>query len=290
MKRAVVAMLLLASSAFAARDPAKYDVVLLPFSGATLGYGGSWGVEWWFHNDGDAPVDVFPLATSCGLCPAASRISIAGPIPPHTTMLYFPGDVIPGPLRPMFIPVEPTPPGVLLRVERGKADQLTITGFLGRATFSGSLRRSVSTALRAVPESRFRRGRQSILLPAVAGSRYMLRIYALPDSFDTLVTVRSIGVPEMFDIGSTGNQLLRTDVVKLFAPLLFNEEFRSQCASPCDAPFVLYKPAVAEIALPLPPSLVRIEIEPSSPSVKWWAVVSATSPTDEVQFFELSDF
>lgn len=31
MKRAVVAMLLFASSAFATRDPAKYDIVLLPF-------------------------------------------------------------------------------------------------------------------------------------------------------------------------------------------------------------------------------------------------------------------
>jgi hypothetical protein len=290
MKRAVVAMLLFASSAFAARDPAKYDVVLLPFSGVTSGYGGSWAVEWWFHNDGDAPVDVFPLATSCGICPPAGRISITGPIPPHTTPRYFPGDVTVGPLAPMVIPVEPTPPGVLLYVERGKADQLTITGFLGRSnTFSGSRRRSVSTALRAVPESRFRRGRQSILLPAVAGSRYMLRIYALP-SFPTAFTVRSISVSEMLSLVPSGDQLLRTDVVELFMTPSFYNEFRSQCASPCDVPFVFYKPAAGEIALQLPAALVRIEIEPSLPDVKWWAVVSATSTTDEVQFFETSDF
>jgi hypothetical protein len=288
VKRAALAILLAASSAFAARDPAKYDIVLLPFSGATSGYGGVWSVEWWFHNDGDDPVDVFPLATSCGICPPASRISIIGPIPRHTTPRYFPGDVLPGPVRTIVIPIEPAPPGVLLYVERGKADHLTITGFLGRSTFPGSPRRSVSTALRAIPESRFRSGRQSILLPAVAGSRYMLRIYGLPDSFDTAVTVRSISVSETFGIGSSEDQLLRTDVVKL-SPTFPFYDFRSHCA-PCDAPFVLYKPAVAEIALPLPPSLVRIEIEPSSPDVKWWAVVSATSPTDEVQFFEISDF
>jgi hypothetical protein len=38
------------------------------------------------------------------------------------------------------------------------------------------------------------------------------------------------------------------------------------------------------------PAIVRIEIEPSSPNVKWWAVVSATNASDDVQFFELSDF
>src|SRR6266487_4282172 len=169
MRRAIVVMLLVASGAFAAeRDPAKYDRVLLPFSGLTPGIGGSWFAQWWFHNDGDTAVDVFPLATSCGLCPPTFRLSIFGSIPSHSTPMYMPGDVLPGPLVPVGTPVGAVPPGVLLYVERGKADHLAITAFLGRFTFSAGQRRSVSSALRAIAESRFRRGRQSILLPAVA--------------------------------------------------------------------------------------------------------------------------
>src|SRR5436190_9464266 len=113
MKRIALAILLVASSAFAARDPAKYDVVLLPFSGFTPGIGGSWSVQWWFHNDGDIAVDVFPLATACGLCPPTFRLSIFGSIPSHSTPTYMPGDVLPGPLVPLGTPVAAVPPGVL---------------------------------------------------------------------------------------------------------------------------------------------------------------------------------
>ena len=298
MRRLIVILLLAASSAFAAhRDPAGYDRVLLPFSGFTSGVGGSWFAQWWFRNDGDTDVDVFPLARSCGFCPPAFRLSIVGAIPPHTTPMYFPGDVLPGPLVPLSIPVAASPPGVFLYLERGKAAQLAITGFLGRFTFSGSQRRSVSSALHAVPENRFRRGRQSIFVPLAAGSRYTLRVFALPESVDNAaVTVRSFTVPEIAGFPAIGGETLTaTAVLDLTTPS--SEGFRSGCAGECDVPHVAYKPAVAESAIlnapfqqvPLP-TLMRIEIEPASPNVKWWAVVSATSASDDVQFFDTSDF
>jgi hypothetical protein len=216
----MVVMLLVASGAFAAqRDPAKYDRVLLPFSGSTAGPAGSWFVQWWLHNDSDTSVDVFPLATFCGLCPPTFRISIAGSIPPHSTPLYIPGDVLPGPQAPLGPAILGTPPGVLLYVEHGKADQLAITGFLARFTFRGPQRRSVSSALRAIHEDRFRRGRQSILLPVLADTRTTLRVYALPESVDnTAVTVRWFTISELAGISAPDEELLGTAVVNLTTP------------------------------------------------------------------------
>lgn len=298
MKRTVFAFLFVASSAFAARDPANYDRVLLPFSGSTSGVGGSWFAQWWIRNDGDTVADVFPLALFCGLCPRAFHLSIAGPIPPHTTPMYFPGDVLPGPLAPVGTAVTGTPPGVLLYIERGKVDQLAITAFLGRFTFAGSQRRSVSSALRAVHENRFRRGRQSIFLPILPDTRTMLRIYALPETVDDpAVSVRWATVSEMSSLGPpplNGETPLGTASLRLITP--DSEGFRSECAAPCDVPHAAYKPAVAEMTIfNLPTTVaaspvVRVEIEPASPNVRWWAIVSVTNGSDDVQFFPLTDF
>ena len=74
-----------------------------------------------------------------------------------------------------------------------------------------------------------------------------------------------------------------------------SQSFRAQCAAPCDVPFVPYKPAIAEISLGAllgnaKESAVRVEIEPASPNVRFWAVISATSNSaDQVQLFPLSD-
>ena len=122
----------------------------------------------------------------------------------------------------------------------------------------------------------------------------MLRVYALPETVDdAAVTVRWFSITELAGISPESEKPLGTAVVNLTTP--DSEGFRSECVAPCDVPHVAYKPAVAEMVitnLPTAPGgpMVRIEIEPSSPNVKWWAVVSATNASDDVQFFEMSDF
>jgi hypothetical protein len=290
MKRIVLATLLVASGAAAShRDPAKYDRVLLPFSGSTQGIGGGWFVQWWFRNDGDAPADVFPLGVFCAFCPPNVRYFLFVSIAPHETPAYAAADFFPGPLTPPSPAVSATPPGVLLYVERGKASQLMITGFLGRSTFAAGARRSVSSALRAIPESRFRTGRQSIFFPVASGARYMLRVFALPETVDRDgFTVRTFAFSEAFAGAQNPESLLTTIDARLIAPS--SDGLLPGCSGDCDLPpDAIYKPAVAELPLQLPPSLVRVEIEPTSANVRWWAMVSATNPTDEVQLFETSD-
>ena len=177
MRRTTAALLLFAAMPlFAERDPARYDRVLLPFSGGIAGGAGFWDVRWWFRNDGDTPVDVFPLAVGCGPCPPAFKYYVVGPLPPRTTPLVLGGDVLPGPLFPYGIPIAASPPGVLLYVERGKGGQLSISGFLGRSVFFGLSRRSVSSALRPIHESRFLQGRHSIFAAPAPGARATLRV------------------------------------------------------------------------------------------------------------------
>src|SRR5436190_1745122 len=236
MRHAIAVTLLLASTAFGAdRDPANYDRVLLPFTGVSSGFGGAWTAQWWFHNDGDTAVDVFPLASACGLCPPAFHYTITGSIQPHGTPTFFFGDVLPGPLSPVATPVSPSPPGALLYVERGKTGQLNITGFLGRLTVSGIERRSVSSGLRAIPESRFRPAKQSILVRSLPNNRFTLRVYALPETVDDpALTIRWFLISEGTGIGPppiNGESLFGTTSTKLATPE--SDAFRSECGGTC---------------------------------------------------------
>jgi hypothetical protein len=299
MKKIALALLLASSMTAAERNPANYERLLLPFTGATNAAGGGyWFAQWWFRNDGDTNADVFPLAVSCGLCPKPFEFAIlrAPTLPARSTPTYSPGDVKFGvPLVPIGVAFDSSPPGGLLYVERGKAGQLSISGFLARLSVTGT-RPSVSSALHPVPDTRFRAGTHSIFVPPIAaGSRYTLRIFALPESVDSpLVTVRVFAIANISEIAQNPETLLRTVAVHFVAA--DSEAFRVKCLSPCDdLPRVAYKPSVAERSLgellgESQTKPIRIEIEPVSPNVKWWAIISATDSSDNVQLFEASDF
>jgi hypothetical protein len=294
MKKVALAFLLASSMTAAERNPANYERLLLPFNLEARGANAYWHAWWWFHNDGDTTADVFPLARYCApFCAFPLRYSLIDSLPPKYTYLVAGGDVLPARLGPPQSPVEGPPPGAFLYVERAKMAQLSITGFLGRTTTTTfDNRRSVSSALRPIPESRFHSGTHSILLPSIlAGSRYSLRIYALPENLDDpAITVRVIAIREIVGgfVDDVDTQLSST-VIRLATP---QDLDRAQCIATCDLPHVPYRPAIAELPIDagVRTATVRIEIEPASRNVRWWAIISATDSSDNVQLFESGNF
>ncbi|HEY0142365.1 MAG TPA: hypothetical protein VGF48_15810 [Thermoanaerobaculia bacterium] len=283
MKRMLLVMLF-AVNAFAQRNPADYTRVLLPVHRSVSASYGGWTVQWHFRNEGKSAADVFPLAWMCGLPLPGPGVSIIGKpaLPPERTMLCHAGDVIPSPLVPPSVPIVSDRPGAFLYVETAAIDQVTIGGSLNWVTF-GSPKAAAPAQLRAVPEGEFLRGTRSILsVPKVSGSRYALRIYALPETAQgARVTVR------VYDIRSARQTaeetLLSTTTLTLDPPT----GAVAPCFGGCDLPAAGYLPATAQLFdfIGGGETSLRIEIEPDSDALRWWAVLSSTSVTNDVGIF-----
>lgn len=271
------------------RDPQNYTRLLIPFHQSVAAATGIWNVHWWIHNDSDTAVDAFPLAVGGGLPPppgpegprayVLSSPAIAPRSTPHGTY----GDVVPFNPAPPVIPVATAGPGAFLYVE---------SAHLGKLAIGGSLQfnNGPATALHAVPEASFSNGTRSILpIPLFTGSRYALRIYALPETAgNSRVTVR------IYDMQALSFGPSEPLVATIAASLVVPESRVLPCLDPCDLPSVSYAPAsvqIFDIARREPSaffSTLRVEIEPESPALRWWAVVSATdNSTGAVTLYEL---
>ena len=283
-------LLVVMSAAGATRDPAQYTRYLLPVYGYTQAPPFAvWAAAWWFRNDGDTAADLFPIASIAQppLGPEPMIYIFAAPsLPAHDTPSTPAGDALPTWVNPPFIPTQSDGPGRFLYLEKTKTSAVKIAGSLQWLDRDYS---ATPTPLHASPEEAFLRGTRSIFpVPRNDGSRYALRLYALPETLGSGdVTVRVYEMQQPYAI-EMGNHLLGSVSARLQpanASLL-------PCVV-CGVPDVTLAPAGAQIfALPIgtdrrSPSTFRFEIEPASPELRWWAVVSVTNnETQQVSLFE----
>lgn len=292
---ALVAATALCEPLQAARNPADYTRVLLPFTGVTQGATGVWVSQWWFRNTSSRAADAFPLAFAGGLPPPPINgetpvFYISPPaLPANTTPLSPAGDALPSILVPPVVPLISDGAGALLYVETAALLQVQLGGNLSWHSFAGS----ESTArLRAIPESQFVRGTASIFaVPVRPANRYAIRIYALPESGSDLHVTVTVLEMQPFGFSLPAEPQLARVEADLSTP---NHRLVT-CLGPCDLPDVPYAPPVVQLFNLVstdhdyPPSTARIEISPRSPDLRWWAVVSATSnATGEMVLYELS--
>lgn len=262
------------------RDVSRYTRVLLPFHASVPTAEGSWVVDWWFRNDGDRAVDLFPLAVIGGLPPPGPPefVTIASypAAQPNSTLKSPAGDAIPTDFVPPFVPVKTRTPGAFLYVEETGRSGIAIGGTL---SWWSPASQPAPASLRAVPATEFLTGKHSLVgVPGVSGARYDLRIYALPE------TVKIAGVTiRVFDPRawnpSRGDYLVHTQTGSLGLPA----PSLPPCRNNCDVPTSDLAPATLQvIGLFEPPGeqasmryrTFRVEVEPDSPEMRWWAVLS----------------
>lgn len=287
-------LLLLAGAAVAQtpRDTDRYERFLLPFHASVSNSSGVWFVQWWFRNEGAAAVDAFPLGMQCGFPPPPRPDGplvhvLSNPaLHPRTHITCLAGDVLPSFPVPPFVPVISAAPGAFLYIERTGADDVIVNGTIRWLSHgvSGS-----AVELRGIRETAFLSGTRSVMpIPVVADRRYAIRIYALPESLASSprATVR---VYEMQPLVPRPEEQLRATIpVELQVPAS-----RILPCELCDVPAAGYVPAVAQVfnlsigSNEPRPSTLRIEIEPESPDLRWWAVVSAThNATNEMALYQ----
>jgi hypothetical protein len=265
------------------RDVSRYSRVLIPFDATVSRADGTWQVSWWIRNDADRPVDVFPVALGGGLPPPpefrdfvfVTRYPAVGP---RSTLKTPAGDVIRfSPYIPSFVPVRTNTGAAFVYVENEGKSSLAIAGTLA---WRSSTVQAPPTALRAIPVDAFLAGTHSIVaVPYLAGARYDVRIYALPE------TVAKGGVTiRIYDVQAAGDSpddaLLETRTAAIESPVAS----LSPCFDPCDVPTTDLAPAGLQVINLFEPHVdprffaphaFRIEIEPESAEMRWWAVVSA---------------
>lgn len=291
MRRLVFAFLALITAARADaqdRRAPEYERLLLPVHESIARGQGVWQVQWWVRNDGEAAVDVFPLALGCGMPgpePDPPVFILGRPaVPPSHTVSCLAGDALPSFPVPPHVPIRGSV-GAFLYVEKGD-NRLNVSGSVGW----------VSPAMgpdpehvKAVSETAFQRGTASVLpVPITPNTRYALRIYALPETVDDrAMTIR------FYEIQPDG--VFRPEerlVATIVGELELQNPSLTPCVQPCDIPDVPLAPAIYQLFdLPRPErhlfqSPMRIEISPASADVRWWAMVSATdNSTQRIRLF-----
>ena len=253
----------------------QYERVLLPLVPTTAdgAFGSRWETVLWMRNDSDQPVDAFPLSRDChfsAFCFGSMREWPA--FAPHQLgLLGYPPRTFG-----VGIPAGPTP-GAFLYVERPDALSLQLHV---RDTSRGA--RSFGTRIPVVPEGEFFTGTRDILaVPINPAARAALRVYTVGEG---AILLR---VEEMY-----GGRLVEARLD------LQRDAANDRCTfvySGC--PDRQYKPAAIEITdlVQRFPELgeavdsslgVRIEIEPLTPGLAYWAMVTVTSnETNEVTLY-----
>lgn len=297
--RSALVFFFLASTIALAEGPVggtpRYDRFLLPFHASVPAFTGFWRVQWWLRNDGDAPVDAFPVALQCGLPPPPTPEGPPVTIVPspavgaRSTLSCLQGDVLPSFPIPGFIPVRDSV-GAFLYVEKAR-EQLTVSGSVVWHTGWES---AEATQLQAVPDSAFRTGTASILPITVApNARYAVRVYALPETLDTKELTIRVFEMQPQEVFMPRERLIAT----ISGELAVQQASLPPCRGRCDLPDVALAPAIYQFfGLPTPErgfqfqSPMRVEISPESPNVRWWALVTATDNlTQQIQLFGPSD-
>jgi len=286
MRRYVLLLALFLTHAIAAaeRPPvSEYERFLLPVYGTFNGANGArWTTSLWLRNEGDAPVDAFPLSPTCVssfLCFAMMR-----PYPAfEPRMTGYHGLPFIGPFR----AGTPSATGQFLYVERARAHQLSVQLHIRDASRS----RSLSTRLPVVRESEFLTGTQNILgVPVSILSRISLRIYELDSRPSSEFLVRFWDVLPV----ETHGPVIWSEI-RFFGEVRMKTSYEGgeQCGFLYGCPAVPYRPGFGEIPslLGAVPSLydaaarpdgVRIEIVPLTEGVRYWPLVSSTD--DETNF------
>ena len=285
---ALLAVIAVADAGGQDRRPSQYDRLLLPVHQSVAGDEGIWRVQWWVRNEGDVPVDVFPLALGCGLPgpgPDPAVFILRRPaVPPNHTVSCLAGDALPSFVVPPHVPVRGSV-GAFLYVEKSE-NRLSVSGSVG---WESPAQGPDPEHLQAVSETAFHRGTASVLpVPIAPNTRYALRVYALPETVDArAITIR------LYEIQPDG--VVRPEerlIATIAGELRLQDPSLAPCFQPCDIPDVPLAPAVYQLFdLPRPErhlfqSPMRVEISPASPNVRWWAMVSAShNSTQRIRLF-----
>lgn len=280
MRSAVLVVLLLANAinlAAQSRDVGEYVRFLIPMeTSSTEGANGSrWETRMFIRNDGDIPLDVFPLSPDG--CPVSigcrQTVRRYPALAPRTTAV----DHNPSP-KPSYTCHSSR--GCFLYVEREKIDQLSMQLHVRDSVHSpGDL-----TRLPIVSEAEFFESSRSIVsVPVGTGARISLRLYTLtPDS------------PAEFIVRIYDASMFFNPLYVMFGPPRLLAETRvatvvqaQNCGFWWGCPVgIPYQPGYASIAdlLSLSPDIstakpngIRVEIEPVEPGVRYWPMVTVTS-------------
>lgn len=279
MKR-TLALLLLALPLFAQRKPADYERYLIPVLTAEPlpgAYGSRWSTSFWIRNDGPETADVFPLAPQC-VTSSVCFTRMSSPMPPGGSLWHSP---------PQYLALSGGARlnGALLYVERAHARQISM-----RLSVSDVSRTPAGSAeIPVVPESEFFDTKRSILgVKIVPGTRVALRIYTADERPEAGVIVR---VHEMVatPYGTPGHPF----TPRLLGERTFAFTYEEAGCAYFDCPAgIRYTPSTIQIgnllalfpqiATALAPGVfgLRIEIEPATPGLRYWPLVTETRDAD----------
>ena len=282
MKRTLFLLLAALPLLAQTRNPANYERYLLPVHIGPLpgAYGSIWQTSLWLRNEGDTTLDAFPLTRDCltsAFCYSSMRAAPA--FRPRQTGYNATPDQF-GPFG-----TKQSPTGTFLYVERGKP----LNARLGVSDISRTP--PGNTEIPVVPEREFFASTRSILgVPLLPATRVSLRIYTGDERPGTQVRVR---IHEMMPRRNPTPPPFFED-----PPLLAERTFtfvhdaaNDNCGFNDCVPGIRYLPstvfagnlldAFPELAtMREQPHGVRIEIEPLTPGLTYWPLVTTTRDVD----------
>jgi hypothetical protein len=228
----------------------QYEKILVPFLlGQPLPgrFGSLWATEAWITNSAAQAVDIQAYDDGC-LLPEGCF-----PIPPTPPGISF---------RPTLFGLRSALRGLFLFVDRRFASEVSIAlrvRDLSRQSMTWG------TEVPVVREGEFRTGRLTLLdIPTGGGFRQVLRIYDLDGTRVAQVIVRIYGLNPAY----TNPFLAQAD------PLLGQSLMRFQIAT---VPGYIEVPDLSAIAELSGTERVRIEIEPVTPGLQYWAFAAVVN-------------
>ncbi len=269
------------------RNPANYLRFLLPIDGSSAGANGArWDATLWLRNDGDRPLDIFPLIPDCFCCANCLSLRAYPSFQPKQD-----GFGIHAGLPALFVSTLTGRPGLFLYVERAGA-----AGLSSHLEIGDSSRGSTLATLPVVPETDFITGRHSVIaISDVTTSRISVRAYQLEPRTGSAITLRAYEFGPALD----GPAQFRTGKLLADAVLTFELDPHDECPPPIVCPAVPYHPGyiqISDLAARMPQigsnaSIVhklRIEFEPADPNALYWPMVTVTdNATNAVQVFTI---
>lgn len=224
-----------------------YTRVLLPFYTRPVAgaFGSLWEVRTWMYYRGEEQISIAPAPRICAvLCPGDDGVAGRPPVG------YAPIE--------LDITVPPLESGILMHVPSGHVDEIELESRVQDVSQNAL---ALGTEVPVVPEAQFRSDVVDLLrVPVEAGTRAMLRVYALPEVTPARVTIRYFRNDANLD-----RQMLREDELALTTPAAIG-------AWPVYPSFVM-------VAVPQfdGVSAVMIEVEQVTQGLRVWAMASATN-------------
>lgn len=261
-------------------DPQQYEKILLPlYTGAGGANGARWSTQLILRNSADRAVDAFPLSRHCISSAFCFRLVREAPafLPHESGFHSFPT------VRAAYLLLDGRP-GVFFYVERDGADHLSM-----QLHVADTSRRPVALGTRVpvVREADFYESTVDIMaVPALERTRIALRIYEREIQPDARVRIRVYEAAGMWRVDPPGP--------RIEGPALLAEEevaFVQPADQKCPELYVgcpegfEYNPGHIEITDLLArfpaiatatgrPYGLRIEIEPLTPGLAFWPMVS----------------